>query len=85
LITNDSGPVHFASTTNIPIIALFGPESPKIFGPMSPKARVISLGLACSPCVSVFNQKKSSCDDNLCMKQITVAMVIQETQKILRK
>ena len=83
LVTNDSGPVHFASTTNIPIIALFGPETPKIFGPMSPAAKVISVGLACSPCISVFNQKKSSCNDNQCMKQITVEMVIQETQKIL--
>jgi lipopolysaccharide heptosyltransferase II len=85
LVTNDSGPVHFASTTNLPVIALFGPETPKIFGPMSPHAKVISLGLACSPCISVFNQKKSSCTDNQCMKQITVEMVIQETQNILRK
>jgi len=85
LITNDSGPVHFASTTDIPILALFGPETPKIFGPMSPNAKVISLELACSPCVSVFNQKKSSCDDNQCMKQISVQMVVKETQNILRK
>jgi lipopolysaccharide heptosyltransferase II len=85
LVTNDSGPVHFASTTNLPVIALFGPETPRIFGPMSPHAKVISLGLACSPCISVFNQKKSSCTDNQCMKQITVEMVIQETQKFLRK
>ncbi len=85
LITNDSGPVHFASTTEIPIVALFGPETKKIFGPMSPKAKVISLELACSPCISVFNQKKSSCSDNQCMKQISVQMVLKETQKILRK
>ena len=85
LITNDSGPVHFASPTEIPIVALFGPETPKIFGPMSPKAKVISLELACSPCISVFNQKKSSCRDNQCMKQISVQMVVKETQKILRK
>ena len=85
LITNDSGPVHFASTTEIPIVALFGPETPIIFGPMSPKAKVISLELACSPCISVFNQKKSSCSDNQCMKQISVQMVVKETQKILRK
>ena len=85
LVTNDSGPVHFASTTNIPVIALFGPETPKIFGPMSLHAKVISLGLACSPCISVFNQKKSSCTDNQCMKQITVEMVMKETQNILRK
>ena len=85
LITNDSGPVHFASTTEIPIVALFGPETPKIFGPMSPKAKVISLELACSPCISVFNQKKSSCSDNQCMKQISVQMVVKEIQNILRK
>jgi len=85
LITNDSGPVHFASTTEIPILALFGPETPKIFGPMSPNVKVISLELACSPCVSVFNQKKSFCDDNQCMKQISVQMVVKETQKILGK
>jgi len=85
LITNDSGPVHFASTTEIPILALFGPETPKIFGPMSPNSKVISLELACSPCVSVFNQKKSFCDDNQCMKQISVQMVVKETQKILGK
>ena len=85
LITNDSGPVHFASTTEIPILALYGPETPKIFGPMSPKAKVISMGLACSPCISVFNQKKSSCSDNQCMKQISVQMVLSEAQKILGK
>ncbi len=85
LITNDSGPVHFASTTEIPILALFGPETAKIFGPMSPNAKVISLELACSPCISVFNQKKSSCNDNQCMKQISVQMVLSEAQKILGK
>ena len=81
LITNDSGPVHFASTTDIPILALFGPETPKIFGPMSPKANVISMDLACSPCISVFNQKKSSCNDNQCMKQISVQKVVNEALK----
>ena len=85
LITNDSGPVHFASTTEIPILALFGPGSTVDFRPMSPNAKVISLELARSPCVSVLNQKKSSCDDNQCMKQISVQMVVKETQKILGK
>ena len=85
LITNDSGPVHFASTTDIPILALFGPETPKIFGPMSPNAKVISMELACSPCISVFNQKKSYCNDNQCMKKISVQMVLSEAKKILVK
>ncbi len=85
LITNDSGPVHFASTTSIPILALFGPETPKIFGPMSPKARVISMELSCSPCISVFNQKLSTCKDNQCMKKISIEMVTNEIKKITKK
>jgi lipopolysaccharide heptosyltransferase II len=83
LITNDSGPVHFSSTTGLPTLALFGPETPSIFGPMNPHAKVLYLGLACSPCISVHNQKKSTCTDNQCMKQISVSMVLEQAQQIL--
>ncbi len=31
LVTNDSGPGHFSSLTNIHTIILFGPETPKLF------------------------------------------------------
>ena len=31
LITNDSGPAHFASMTPITVITLFGPETPLLF------------------------------------------------------
>ena len=37
LITNDSGPLHIASALNIPVIAFFGPESPRRYGPLSEK------------------------------------------------
>ncbi|MFH1090570.1 MAG: glycosyltransferase family 9 protein, partial [Pseudomonadota bacterium] len=30
LITNDSGPAHFASLTDIPVLVMFGPETPDI-------------------------------------------------------
>ncbi len=33
LITNDSGPMHIAAATKTPLIALFGPEDPELFGP----------------------------------------------------
>ncbi len=85
LITNDSGPVHFASTTNLPQIALFGPETPNIFGPLSTHAKPLWLGLACSPCISVFNQKKSACSDNRCLKDISVSMVHERVMSILSR
>src|SRR3989344_2032149 len=33
LVTNDSGPAHFASLTNIHIIVFFGPETPELYKP----------------------------------------------------
>ena len=75
LVTNDSGPGHFSSLTNIKTIILFGPETPKLFGPISPNAHVIWKELACSPCVSVFNHRFSPCDNNVCMQSISVQEV----------
>ena len=80
LVTNDSGPAHFASATNIPTVVLYGPETPRIFGPIGDRQRAIWLGLACSPCVSVYNQKKSVCGDNRCMTGIGVAQVLTALQ-----
>lgn len=75
LVTNDSGPGHFSSLTNIRTIILFGPETPRLFGPVSPHAHVIWKELVCSPCVNVFNHRFSPCNNNLCMKSITIEEV----------
>jgi ADP-heptose:LPS heptosyltransferase len=71
LITNDSGPAHFASLTPIVAVVLFGPETPHLFGSLAPSTRIIWKALACSPCVSVMNHRFSPCTDNLCMQAIT--------------
>lgn len=72
LVTNDSGPGHFASLTSVHAIVLFGPETPRLFGPLAPSTTVIWKELACSPCVSVFNHRLSPCRNNVCMQTITV-------------
>lgn len=72
LITNDSGPGHFSSLTNIRTVVLFGPETPKLFGPISPNTHIIWKELTCSPCVNVFNHRFSPCNNNVCMQSITV-------------
>jgi len=82
LVTNDSGPAHFASLTSIHIIVLFGPETHILFAPKSPRAHVIEAGLVCSPCMSAFNGRCTKCQDNVCMQAITVDHVFQETCKI---
>jgi ADP-heptose:LPS heptosyltransferase len=72
LVTNDSGPGHFASMTDIYNIIMFGPETPRLFGPIGGRGRVIYSKLACSPCVNVFNHRFSPCHNNLCMQSISV-------------
>jgi ADP-heptose:LPS heptosyltransferase len=75
LVTNDSGPAHFATLTPIDVVTLFGPETPHLFAARSPRNHVFWRGLACSPCVSAFNQRLSTCQDNVCMQQISVEAV----------
>lgn len=67
IVTNDSGPAHFATLTDIEIVVLFGPESPLLWRPLGNRVRVIYRGIACSPCFSVYNGRQSMCRRNLCM------------------
>jgi ADP-heptose:LPS heptosyltransferase len=78
LITNDGGPGHFASVTPIQSIAFFGPETARLYGPLSQRATVMESGMACSPCLTAYNHRDSYCDgDNQCLQVITVAQVTQ--------
>jgi len=83
LVTNDSGPVHFAALTEIHIVALFGPETPALYRPLSPRSHSIWAGLACSPCVNVLNHRHSPCRDNQCMQVISAAEVLHTINTIL--
>ncbi len=82
LVTNDSGPAHFASMTPIHVVALFGPETPALFAAPSPNATALWAGIACSPCVNAFNNRQSVCRNNLCMQAITVDDVFKEVTRI---
>ncbi len=82
LVTNDSGPAHFASMTPIRVVTLFGPETPALFAARSPNATALWAGIACSPCVNAYNNRQSVCRNNLCMQAITVDEVFEKVTHI---
>jgi ADP-heptose:LPS heptosyltransferase len=72
LVTNDSGPAHFAALTSIDTVALFGPETPLLFGALGPRSHPLWAGIACSPCINALNNRQTVCRNNLCMQAISV-------------
>ena len=77
MVTNDSGPGHFSAVTPLRTVVLFGPETPALYGSIG-KSIPITANLACSPCVSAANHRKTPCQDNVCMQAITVSQVLEK-------
>lgn len=83
LVTNDSGPAHFASMTDVHVLVFFGPETPELYRPLTDRCTVMYSNYACSPCVSAYNQRKSVCTNNRCLTSIPVADVQAKIEAIL--
>lgn len=71
----DREPADFAALTSIEVVTLFGPETPALFAALSPRNQPLSAGLVCSPCVNAFNDRQSSCTNNVCMQMLSVDQV----------
>ncbi len=83
LITHDTGLLHIAKLSDINTIALFGPVNPVERVGKNDKIDCIWIGndLPCSPC---YNGKSfADCENNICMKNISVETVFNKAVKIL--
>ena len=82
MVTNDSGPAHFAAVTRMPTIVLFGPETPALYGALGATEPVYAR-LHCSPCVSAWNHRRTPCTDAECLRSITVDQVFDLVRRHL--
>jgi lipopolysaccharide heptosyltransferase II len=84
LITNDGGTAHVAALTPIASIVLYGPETPLLYGSLSPRAVNLHKPLSCSPCLTAYNHRRSPCDgNNVCLKSIAPEEVLASADQLL--
>ncbi len=82
-ISNDSGPVHIASSIGTPVIVIFGRSQkglgPKRWGPVGKKDRFLHKEVGCIECLAHNCQKGFAC-----IKAIKVNDVLEIADSILR-
>ena len=84
LVTNDGGPGQFAALTPIWTLMLFGPETPALYAPLTPKCYSFYSHWPCSPCLTAYNHRTSFCDgDNQCLKVIDPVTVLAKARECL--
>src|SRR5206468_12433233 len=80
-VGNDNGPMHMAAALGTPVVAMFGPSDPAVWGPCGEQHRILYKGLDCRAC---FHPDCFRGDQN-CMRLITVDEVWAAAQELLRR
>jgi ADP-heptose:LPS heptosyltransferase len=82
-IGGDSGPLHVASTTHVPIVGLYGPTLPARSAPWRDPALLAEAveihGLACRPC----DQRVCAPGDFRCLAMISPEQVAAAAERLL--
>ena len=78
VVTNDTGPRHFAVALNIPVVVIMGPTDPRYSDYSLEKTRLLREELECSPC-----HLKVCPTDHRCMRNISAEKVLRACEEFL--
>lgn len=84
VVSNDTAPVHLGSAMGVPVLGLYGPNTPVLYGPLSPGSVAFYHRTPCSPCLTNFNYKTSLCRMPVCIRTVTVEEVSSAADRVLR-
>lgn len=77
VVSNDTAAVHIASAMGTPVVGLYGPNTPFLYGPLGEDDLVFYKELPCSPCLCNLTSKMSDCREARCMREIEVGEVFE--------
>ena len=80
LITNDTGPRHYAAALDTPVVTIFGPTDPRWSDTQFAKERIVSVDVECAPC-----QLRYCPVDHRCMRWVKPEMVVEAARELLEK
>ncbi len=78
LVTNDTGPRHFAKAFGKPVVTVFGSSEPRWTDTVYPMERKVRVDVPCGPCML-----KRCPLDHRCMNLVTAEMVCEQALDLL--
>jgi len=78
LVTNDTGPRHYAVAFDVPVVVIMGPTDPRYTHANLEKTIVLRQDLECSPC-----HLKECSEDHNCMTKISPDAVLRAAEQLL--
>jgi ADP-heptose:LPS heptosyltransferase len=83
VVTNDTGPLHLALATTVPIVGLFGPTRGETYVPPGrPRTVILQESIYCSPCVHHWEPPPCG-GDNQCMQRLSRARALAASESLL--
>lgn len=79
LITNDTGPRHFAAAFDVPVVTVFGSSDPAWTDTRFSRERIVKLDLDCQPCM----ERVCPLKHHRCMVDLSPDLVMKQAEELL--
>jgi len=81
-VGNDSGITHLAAAVGTPVVALFGPTDPQVWGTRGARVFILYNSSGCSPC---SREKMKRCVKRRCLEEISVEEVYRKVKETTKR
>jgi ADP-heptose:LPS heptosyltransferase len=85
VISSDTAPVHMASAMAVPVVGLYGPNTPRLYGPWRQSGVACTRSFSCSPCITNFNAKTHDCRHPDCKGSCMTALLPDEVYRAVKE